>query len=1202
MDPALRYDRPPELEGEDSLSEIARLIAPGATVLDLGAATGKLGAYLRERKGCTCDGVELEPKAAAIARPRYRTLLELDLEQAKLAEHFTPGVYDAIICADVLEHLRDPGRTLDQLLELLAPGGRVLLSIPNVGYAGVIAGLLHGEFAYRPTGLLDDTHVRFFTRSSLLQLIGKHGFRAVSVTPLHLPVHLSEFRESGADTLSPGALSALLSHPDALTYQFIVEAVPGAGIAPSAPSGQAVPRFTVQLYWALDGAFRETNSTLASGMMGEEHQHIELRIPPLPRAPSALRFDVADRPGFVRLHAVSLQDAANAPVWSWDGKLASLRRPSEMRMLAGAFAGTLLCTGADPSVELPLPAEALARLAGGGVLRVETSWPFSGDYALANRLIDERERAWDAERSVLLQSLENLRRANTAMAKVQTSLEESHAALSHRIEQLEGPPRWQRLLRQSRRSLLPASFDFDLVPGPRLEMVAPGRWTARDTDPHFVLRPRANHLPVGWSLLEADLDLEKPGRLPPQLYLDTGLGFSERDVLRLPRPDGGKIAVEVWLPENLIGIRFDPTDGEGNFRLSRITLRELGKIRAGVRFAAPLAKNLVVHPERVPGAVARVWSLFRSSGARGLKNALVERSRKTGTVRYGAWVEEFDRLRPEDRTAIAARISSLPVRPRFSVLMPVYDTKEKWLRRAIESVREQLYPDWQLCIVDDASTRPAVRRVLDAAAGSDPRIRVAFRKKNGHISAASNDALALAEGDYVVLLDHDDELAPHALYMMAEEIVAHPELEVAYSDEDKIDAFGDRYEPHFKPDWNPDLLASQNYFSHLTCYRTSLVRRLGGFREGYEGSQDYDLLLRATAGVPENAVRHVPHVLYHWRSADGSTAANARNKRYAIDAALKALRERYPRAEVSEGPFPTTYRVRHPLPAHPPLTTLIVPTRDGRALLEQAIRSIREKTEYPRFEIVIVDNQSTDPATLDYLKSLETTGQARILRYEAPFNYSAINNFAVREAHGDVVCLLNNDVEVIEPEWLTELVSHAIRDEVGAVGCKLLYPDRTIQHAGVIAGLFGVGGHVFKQLPAEAPGYFGRAQLIQNLSICTAACLAIRKSTYLKVGGLDEENLRIAFNDVDFCLRVAKAGFRNVYTPYAVLYHHESATRGYEDTPEKQERFQREVELMKARWAGVLETDPAYNPNLSLESLQMELSWPPRAAKPWKAT
>jgi GT2 family glycosyltransferase len=348
-------------------------------------------------------------------------------------------------------------------------------------------------------------------------------------------------------------------------------------------------------------------------------------------------------------------------------------------------------------------------------------------------------------------------------------------------------------------------------------------------------------------------------------------------------------------------------------------------------------------------------------------------------------------------------------------------------------------------------------------------------------------------------------------------------------------------------------------------------------------------------------IRHIPHVLYHWRSIHGSTAAATGNKDYAVKAALKALSDRYPDCTVSEGLFPTTYRVRHPLPAEPPLVSLIIPTRDGYALIEQAVRTILEKTTYPRFEILIIDNQSTDPRTLQYFEELQQRKQARVIRYDAPFNFSVVNNLGVREARGEVVGLINNDVDVIEPEWLTELVSQAIRPEIGAVGCKLLYPDDTIQHAGVILGLFGVAGHVFRQIPRNAPGYFSRAQLVQDLSCCTAACLVLRKKVYQEVGGLDEQNLRVAFNDVDFCMRIAKAGYRNLYTPYALLYHHESASRGFEDTPEKQARFQREVLFMKERWGAALEQDPAYNPNLSLTSLQMEFAWPPRARRPWKA-
>jgi O-antigen biosynthesis protein len=1214
-DAAFRYDRSADLEGEDSLSAIARLIGPGATVLDLGAATGKLGLYLRDHKNCVVDGVELDPKAAEQARPHYRKLLEVNLEEVRLAEHFPRGAYDAIVCADVLEHLRDPGRILDQLPELLASNGRALLSIPNVAYAGVVAGLLSGEFRYGQTGLLDETHLRFFTRSSIADLLAKHGFRAASMQPLYLPIQRSEFRQHLLEALPPAVLRALVAQPDALAYQFIVEAVPGAGPAPQADEIRPGPRFSVQFYWAIQGKIDEANSAVASGVMGEESQRVELQIPAMSGPPTALRFDVSDRPGYVRLRTLAVHDPNGVLLWAWDGDIASLRDPRQLHMLAsGPLAGTLLCTGEDPSLELPVPPQALARLGGGGFLRAEMSWPLSSDSAFAAQMIDARERQWQTERSALLTLLESLRRemqlryghaeklekAVVSAHATQRTLFHQIARLSSRLQAIEQGSLVRRVVRRARRELLPPTFHFELEPSGRLRDAGGGEWIADDEDPHFQLRPRASRFPTGWVLLEADLRLDEPARIPPQLHVDDGLGFSEVSAIRLPRPEHGKLRVELRLPPNTVALRLDPTDREGRFHLSAVTMRELGQIRTGLRFAVPMAKELMKRPEEIPAAARRVWSIFREGGVRGLKGALVERSRKIGPVRYAAWIEEFDTLGEADRAAIASRISALKSHPRISVLMPVFNTPEKWLRRAIQSVREQMYQEWELCIADDASTRPHVRRVLEREAAADPRIKVTFRTINGHISAASNSAFQMATGDYVALLDHDDELAPHALYMLAEEIAEHPDADVIYSDEDKIDQAGERYDPYFKPEWNPELLNSQNYLGHLSCVRSSLVRELGGFREGCEGSQDYDLLLRATARSAAARIRHVPHVLYHWRSVHGSTAAATANKRYAVEAALKALRDRHPDCSVSEGPFPTTYRVVYPLAARPPLVTLIIPTRDGFALLERSLRSIQQQTTYPRFEILIVDNQSTEPRSLQYMQELQQSGQARVIKYDAPFNFSAINNFAAREARGELLCLINNDIEVIEPEWLTEMVSHAIRPDVGAVGCKLLYPDDTIQHAGVILGLFGVGGHVFKQLPRDAPGYFGRAQLTQDLSACTAACLVLRKSVYEKVGGFDEQNLRVAFNDVDFCMKIAKAGYRNVYAPRAVLYHHESASRGYEDTPEKQERFQREVELMKARWGAALVADPAYNPNLSLESLQMELAWPPRARKPWK--
>ena len=586
----------------------------------------------------------------------------------------------------------------------------------------------------------------------------------------------------------------------------------------------------------------------------------------------------------------------------------------------------------------------------------------------------------------------------------------------------------------------------------------------------------------------------------------------------------------------------------------------------------------------------KAWKILREGGPRALHLAVLD---KLHAGSYQRWIAEFDTLTDADRAQIRARIQALPRRPRISVLMPVYDAPEEWLRRAIGSVRAQLYPHWELCIADDASTLPHVREVLDEAAASDERIRVVYRSANGHIAAASNSALELATGELVALLDQDDELAPHALYLLAEH---GRDADIIYSDEDKLDASGRRYEPHFKPDWNPDLLFSQNYLSHLGAYRTSLVREAGGFR--LDGSQDYDLALRLSART--SRIVHVPHVLYHWRATAGSAAATPAAKPYAREAAMRALRERLG-VPVTDGDCPGTYRVRHPLPAAPPLVSIVIPTRDHGDLLERCVGSIEAKTAYARREILIVDNDSSDPAALALLQDLERSGRARILRDPRPFNYAAINNAAVREARGEVLAFLNNDVEVLAPEWLDELVAHALRPEVGAAGAKLLYPDGTVQHAGIVTGLYGLAGHAWRRMPGDAPGPFCRIAVVQDVSAVTGACMVMRRSVFEEAGGFDAGNLPVAFNDVDLCLRLRERGLRIVWTPFARLIHHEFASRGADDTAHKRERFARETAYMLERWKGRLE-DPFYNPNLSLRSDLAELAWPTRAPKPWRAT
>lgn len=568
---------------------------------------------------------------------------------------------------------------------------------------------------------------------------------------------------------------------------------------------------------------------------------------------------------------------------------------------------------------------------------------------------------------------------------------------------------------------------------------------------------------------------------------------------------------------------------------------------------------------------------------------------------YERWVTTYDTLANDRLSAQRESSRHLPLRPLISILVPVYNTPEKWLTKAIASVGEQTYSNWELCLADDASTAPHVRPLLEHYAAADPRIKVCFREKNGHISAASNSALELATGEFIALLDHDDELTPHALYEVAMAHNAHPTADFFYSDEDKIDEEGHRHEPYFKPDFLPDLFLAQNYTSHLTVYRASLMRRAGGFRVGYEGSQDWDLALRVVSLMPDHSkIRHIPKILYHWRAIPGSTALLSSEKNYPVKAAHRALTDHFARLKqpVELIPVPGDHwRVKYPLPAQPPLVSLLIPTRNGLKFLQRCVDSILEKTTYPNYEVLIIDNGSDDPATLEYFKTVTAKKSVRVIPYDAPFNYSAINNFAAKAARGPILGLLNNDLEVINADWLHEMVAQALRPQIGCVGAMLYYPNDTIQHAGVIIGLGGVAGHAFRDFPRNTEGVFNRARLVQNYGAVTAACLVIRKEIFDQVGGLDEKSLAVAFNDVDFCLKVRAAGYLNLWTPFAELYHHESASRGVEDTPEKHERFRGEVETMMKRWEKELKHDPAYNPNLTLELTDFTLAAPPR---PWQ--
>ena len=569
---------------------------------------------------------------------------------------------------------------------------------------------------------------------------------------------------------------------------------------------------------------------------------------------------------------------------------------------------------------------------------------------------------------------------------------------------------------------------------------------------------------------------------------------------------------------------------------------------------------------------------------------------------YSDWIARYDTFDLSQMRSLKRSLKRLKSRPLISIVMPVHNPVANDLTRALESVKAQIYPHWELCICDDASTEPHVKQILDAFARQDSRIRISYNTNNGHISKASNAAIELATGEYIAFLDHDDELSPHALLRVAQAIAAQPDATVLYSDEDKLDESGQRFDPYFKPDFNLGLLRSHNYMCHFAVYEAQHLRQLGGLREGFEGAQDYDLALRAVDSANAGTIVHIPHVLYHWRTAVGSTAAGHGQKSYAFSAGQRALTEHLARRAltgmVDEAPeAPGMYRIRWAMQKTCPLVSIVIPTRNGESILRVCLDSLRQ-TSYPNFEIIVVDNGSDDPATLALLAERSVEGQIRIWHDDQPFNFSAINNRAVKDAAaGEFVLLLNNDIEVINPDWLDELVGPAMEPGVGCVGARLWYPDGRLQHGGIIL-VCGVAGHAHKYLRRGKHGYMGRAVLAQDMVGVTAACLLVKKSIYLEVGGLDE-GLAVAFNDVDFCLRVHAAGYRNHWTPYAELIHHESVSRGHEDTPEKQLRFRSEIEKMQARWpALLLHGDPCYSPNLTATAEDFSLAWPPRRELP----
>lgn len=739
-----------------------------------------------------------------------------------------------------------------------------------------------------------------------------------------------------------------------------------------------------------------------------------------------------------------------------------------------------------------------------------------------------------------------------------------------------------------------AAHACELQAEPGLAIVQEGKvacWQACGDHAAFALRSESADMPfpAGWYALHIRVEcLEGSVTLPSiQLRFVSGQCVEVID-LPLPEPDAhGWVRSLVLFKFPVRVLRWCPTVWAAKFRLVEGSLRRLPRYKALWHMLFPAAKG-----EWCRRGVRYILECRRYGLSKATEKAY---TRYLGGLRpskldaYELWVRQYDTFPPSRQKDMERRQAALSGSGiAFALLLPAGDAPVEVVQRCLEGIRRQTWCDWTLWVEIVDVTGAAYEHVCNLSA-SDGRVKI--RRPGEGLPGACAEWLESTRHPYIIWLDAHCLLRRHALLEMAWAVHENPAWQWVYSDEDRLDAHGRRFQPFFKPDWNPELLCSSNYPGRLAVMRASLACSVGGLRTEY-GDPWHDLHLRVSEKVAPKEIGHLPLILWHYLDAadvpaidgseSGARAVCEHLVRQGADPAVRVVVQ-------SQG----GYRIHWPVPAKPPKISVIVPTRDRLALLRPCIESVLAKSTWPHVEVVVVDNGSVEPGTLSYLEHVQGECGVRVLRYDRPFNYALINNFAVEHCDSELVCLLNNDIEVLSPQWLEEMAGHAMRPGTGAVGAMLYYPDDTIQHAGVTIGLHGMADHRYAGLPRGTSGQGNRACLAQNLSAVTAACLLVRRKVYAEVGGL-AEHLAVAFNDVDFCLRLEEAGYRNVWTPFAELYHHESATRGRDVSPVQRQRFDGELEYMRQRWPGAIAADPAYNPNLSLLHTDDRLAFPPR--------
>lgn len=1026
-------------EKKDSLYYVNESISENSKVLDLGCWEGALGEHLRNEKNCIIDGVELNTNAADKARPFYRNVHVADLESISL--DILDSQYDYIVCADVLEHIREPDRLLEKLKPLLAEKGKLIISLPNVGYGGVVAEILAGRFDYRNTGILDRTHYQFFTRATAIELIESLGFNVSKLRCVEAYLSDSEFSSHYYKKDVLDLKSILANVPDSGVYQFVMECCKShagdSGKDHDDPN-ELMMNFPVKVFWGVNGNNYTEESSVSSPASLNGVNSLELIIPKLCEG-DYIRIDLCDFIGTISLYSFQIVDGSGKTIFDIKDNISQCVLVDATLKYDGHEIYTFDSATYDSYIEIPCSKTPVSS---------NKDWKIKVEMSYISK-----------------------------QSSVETKLAHSISEVKNIQQELD---------------------------------------TAR--------------LEVSALLASSSWKLTSPVRIL------------------------------------ISGIRELQSKTKRNLQLLN---RALNPNNGGVR-----------------GRIMRAGAMLIKQGPRAVIDKIKASSSTTVTenndaLDYQSWIVKDQQEGNLLAEKLLINVSSTK-EPLISIIMPTYNTDENFLRLCIESVLNQSYQNWELCIADDASTDEIVSKVLNEYKERDKRINVKFCQENGHISKASNSALELMTGEFAVLLDHDDQLHKHALLFISETINKNPNVDFIYSDEDHIDAEGKRQSPFFKPGWSPALLYSQNYIGHMVCLSKGILAKIGGFTVGVEGAQDYDLLLKVISHT--QFIVHIPRVLYHWRAHEESTAMNADCKPYAHDAGKKALTHhlagKYPAmfSHIEDGENLFTYKPRFKLKSNIK-TSIIIPIRDQVELLKQLVMSIKEKTTWSNYEVIIVDNGSVEEATLSYLAELQLDKKYKVIRDDSDFNWSKVNNIGVTIATGDVFVFLNNDTVVISNDWLESLLSWALLPEVAVVGPQLLYEDGTIQHAGVVVGMGGWADHVFKaEKPIHKHSPFVSPMLNRNVMAVTGACQAIEREKFEKLGCFDEA-FEICGSDVELCIRAHKEGYQNVYLADTVLYHLESKSRS-SFVPENDFALSR-IKYEPYRTEGV---DPFFNPNLDIMS------------------